>query len=114
MPRPIRATLHPQAIAHNIQRARAATQAAGSRIWAVIKANAYGHGIERIYSGLVHADGLAMLDFDEARLVRDLGWDKPILMLEGCFDKADYASAFGFDRGGASAGTDRCTGIGFD
>ena len=97
MPRPIRATLHPQAIAHNIQRARAATQAAGSRIWAVIKANAYGHGIERIYSGLVHADGLAMLDFDEARLVRDLGWDKPILMLEGCFDKADYASAFELD-----------------
>ena len=51
MPRPIRATIHPQAIAHNIQRARTATQAAGSRIWAVIKANAYGHGIERIYSG---------------------------------------------------------------
>ncbi|MBS1175391.1 MAG: alr [Burkholderiaceae bacterium] len=97
MPRPIRATIRPQAIAHNLQRARVATHAAGSRIWAVVKANAYGHGIERIYSGLASADGLAMLDFDEARLVRHLGWDKPILMLEGCFDKADYASAFELD-----------------
>lgn len=93
MPRPIRATIHPQAIVHNIQRARTATHTAGSRIWAVIKANAYGHGIERVYAGLKNADGLAMLDFDEARLVRRLGWDKPILMLEGCFDSTDYASA---------------------
>lgn len=93
MPRPIRATIHPQAIDHNIQRVRTATHTAGSRIWAVIKANAYGHGIERVYSGLKNADGLAMLDFDEARRVRSLGWDKPILMLEGCFDVTDYDCA---------------------
>ncbi len=94
MPRPITATIHPQAIAHNIQLARNASQTAGARIWAVIKANAYGHGIERVFAGLRHADGLAMLDFDEAKSVRALGWDKPILMLEGCFGASDYLSAF--------------------
>jgi alanine racemase len=38
------------------------------------------------------ADGLAMLDFAEAQRVRELGWTKPILMLEGCFDAADIAT----------------------
>ena len=90
MPRPILARIHPDAIAHNIQIAQTVS---GAKVWATIKANAYGHGIERIYAGLQQADGLAMLDFDEARRVRALGWDKPILMLEGCFSPDDYRSA---------------------
>lgn len=90
MPRPIHATIYPQAITHNLRIARQATAHANAKLWAVIKANAYGHGIERIFSGLHEADGLAMLDFDEAQRVRALGWDKPILMLEGCFEPNDY------------------------
>ena len=87
MPRPISATVNPQAIAHNLSVAR--RYAPDSFQWAVIKANAYGHGIERVFTGLEGADGLAMLDFDEAKRVRALGWTKPILMLEGCFDESD-------------------------
>ncbi|AXF85875.1 Alanine racemase, catabolic [Ephemeroptericola cinctiostellae] len=90
MPRPIIATIFTDAIAHNIKRAH---QASGAKVWATIKANAYGHGIEHIFKGLQGADGLAMLDFAEAQLVRDLGWDKPVLMLEGGFEVADYKLA---------------------
>ena len=87
MPRPIAATIHTEALAHNLRRARMA--APQSRVWAVVKANAYGHGIERAYAGLSGADGFALLDLDEAQRVRDLGWRGPILLLEGCFEPRD-------------------------
>ena len=44
MPRPIEACIHADALSQNLARARAA--APDSRVWAVVKANAYGHGIE--------------------------------------------------------------------
>jgi alanine racemase len=87
MPRPILATLHPGAIAHNLAVAR--RHAAGARVWAVIKADAYGHGIERIWPGLQAADGLALLDLAEAERVRRLGWRGPVLLLEGVFEPRD-------------------------
>jgi alanine racemase len=87
MPRPIHATIHSAALAHNLARARAA--APDARVWAVVKANAYGHGIERAFEGLRGADGFALLDFDEAQRIRALGWRGPILMLEGCFEQRD-------------------------
>ena len=87
MPRPIEALIHTGALAHNIGRARDC--APDARVWAVVKANAYGHGIERTFEGLRSADGFAMLDFDEAQRIRDLGWRGPILMLEGCFEQRD-------------------------
>jgi alanine racemase len=87
MPRPIEALIHSDALAHNIGRAR---QAAGdARVWAVVKANAYGHGIERVFEGLRSADGFALLDLNEAERVRALGWRGPILLLEGCFEPRD-------------------------
>src|SRR6202012_4861719 len=87
MPRPIEALIHADALAHNIGRAREA--APDARVWAVVKANAYGHGIERAFDGLRGADGFALLDFDEAQRIRTLGWRGPILMLEGCFEQRD-------------------------
>ncbi len=87
MPRPIEALIHTEALAHNLRRARQAAPEA--RVWAVVKANAYGHGIERAYAGLNGADGFALLDFDEAQRVRALGWRGPILLLEGCFEPRD-------------------------
>ncbi|MEY2689868.1 MAG: hypothetical protein RL375_4067 [Pseudomonadota bacterium] len=87
MPRPIVATVYPEAIAHNLGIAR--RQAAGARVWAVIKANAYGHGIEQVWPGLQAADGLALLDLDEAERVRALGWRGPVLLLEGVFEPRD-------------------------
>ncbi|WP_322102555.1 alanine racemase [Paraburkholderia sp. J41] len=91
MPRPILARIHPEAIRHNLHLAKQC--AAHSRAFAVIKANAYGHGIERIYPALANADGIALLDLDEAVRVRELGWTRPLLLLEGIFEPADVALA---------------------
>jgi alanine racemase len=87
MPRPILATIHTSALRHNLARCRAA--APDAKAWAVVKANAYGHGIERVFDGLRAADGFALLDLNEAQRVRDLGWRGPILLLEGVFDARD-------------------------
>ena len=87
MPRPIQATIHLDALRHNLQRCR--TAAGEARVWAVVKANAYGHGIERVYPALRGADGFALLDLAEAERLRALGWRGPILLLEGCFEPRD-------------------------
>lgn len=87
MPRPILATIHTPALRQNLARARAA--APDARVWAVVKANAYGHGIERVFEGLRGADGFALLDLEEAQRVRALGWRGPILLLEGVFELRD-------------------------
>ena len=87
MPRPIEALVHTEALAHNLARARAA--APDARVWAVVKANAYGHGIERAFEGLRSADGFALLDLAEAERIRALGWRGPVLLLEGCFEPRD-------------------------
>jgi alanine racemase len=91
MPRPISARIHPDAVRHNLQLVK--RTAPSSRVWSVIKANAYGHGIERIYPALAEADGIALLDLDEAVRVRELGWTKPILLLEGVFEPRDVETA---------------------
>ncbi len=88
MPRPILATVHTQALRHNLAQIRHATHDA-PRVWAIVKANAYGHGIERAFEGLRGADGFALLDLNEAERVRALGWRGPILLLEGVFDARD-------------------------
>ena len=87
MPRPIEALIHTAALAHNLARAR--TAAPDARVWAVVKANAYGHGIERVFDGLRGADGFALLDLAEAERVRALGWRGPVLLLEGAFEPRD-------------------------
>ena len=87
MPRPIRATIHAAALAHNLGKARA--QAGASKLWAVLKANAYGHGLLRAAQAMLGADGFAILDFVDALRLRSTGIDKPILMLEGFFKPDD-------------------------
>ena len=87
MPRPIQATIHQPALRHNLAKIR--SRAPDSQLWAVVKANAYGHGIERVFDGLRGADGFALLDLNEAQRVRDLGWRGPILLLEGAFEPRD-------------------------
>ncbi len=102
MPRPISATISVAALAHNLevvrshlhQAALTASAAQGRTlappsIWAVIKANAYGHGIEQAVRGFWQAQGLAMLDLNEAVRCREAGWGGPILLLEGLFEPAD-------------------------
>lgn len=91
MPRPIQATIHPAALAANLARARAA--APGARVWAVVKADGYGHGLLRAAAAFADADGLALLEFDRAAWLRERHPDRRILMLEGPFDAADAAQA---------------------
>ena len=87
MPRPIEALIHADALAHNLARVRA--QAPDARIWAVVKANAYGHGLARAFGPLRSADGFALLDLAEAVTLRSLDWRGPILLLEGVFEARD-------------------------
>lgn len=91
MSRPICCEVSIAALQHNL---RVAKKLSGPRkTWAVIKANAYGHGTAAAVAGFAEADGLAMLDFDDAVLCRQLGWRQPILMLEGPFHPNDLKIA---------------------
>lgn len=95
MPRDTTAIIDVPALGHNLQVVRRHLKAAPSAgnhhhaVWAVIKANAYGHGLQAALQGLQQADGLALLDLEEAVYCRERGWTKPILLLEGFFDPAD-------------------------
>jgi len=83
--RPIRATLDLSALRGNFAVAR--QHAGEARLWAVIKANAYGHGLMRAAEALDDlADGYALLDLDDAVALREAGYRQPILLLEGFFE----------------------------
>ena len=75
------------ALRRNLSHARAL--APRSRIWAVVKANAYGHGLDAALEAFADADGLALIEFDRACALRRAGWRRPLLMLEGAFDRDD-------------------------
>ena len=64
VPRPILAQIDVAAMRHNLAAAR--TRAGDRRIWAIVKANAYGHGIEHAVRGFEAADGLGLIDLPEA------------------------------------------------
>jgi alanine racemase len=85
--RPIQAAISTSALRHNLGIVRA--RAGDAKIWAVVKANAYGHGIANVFEGLRGADGFACLDLSEAQTLRSLGWRGPILLLEGAFNARD-------------------------
>jgi alanine racemase len=85
--RPVQATIRTDALRHNLGVVR--VLAGDAKIWAVVKANAYGHGLANVFEGLRGADGFACLDLSEAQQLRSLGWRGPILLLEGAFNPRD-------------------------
>lgn len=87
MPRPISATIHLSALQHNYAVAR--NHGGTAKIWAVVKANAYGHDLEFAMHAFATADGLALVEVDGAVRLRELGWKKPIMLLEGFFHADD-------------------------
>jgi alanine racemase len=85
----IRALVHRAALAHNLQVAR--TRAPGARLLAVIKADAYGHGLLETAAALHAADAFGVTDVDEAERLRLGGADKPIVILQGLIDRSEIA-----------------------
>ena len=90
--RPARARIDLGALRGNLAVVR--RRAPGARVWAVVKANAYGHGLERAERAFADADGLALLEIDAATRLRERGCDKPLLLLEGWFDERDLDEFF--------------------
>ena len=83
MSRPIEARVSLAAIRHNYAAARAA--APGAKVLAVVKANAYGHGVERVARALREVDGFATLELASALACREHHPGAPVLLLEGFF-----------------------------
>lgn len=93
MSRPIRARLDRAALRHNHAIVR--QQAGRAKIWSVVKANAYGHGLLRVACALQDvADGFALVEIEGAIALREAGIRQPILMLEG-FYRPDELPLFG-------------------
>jgi alanine racemase len=80
--RPIRARIDSAALRHNLSVAR--RMAPRSRVWAVVKANAYGHGLARAARAIA-ADGLALIELEAAIELRRAGETRPILMMQGFY-----------------------------
>ena len=92
MSRPILARIDPQAFRHNYQLAK--DRAGGARALAVVKANAYGHGLLRCAQAVRDlADGFALLELAEAMDLREAGFEQPIVLLEGFFGEDDLLLA---------------------
>jgi alanine racemase len=87
MPRPIKATINKSALQHNLATVRRSAPRAS--VFAVIKANAYGHGAARVARALAAADGFALLELDTAVRLRDQGFRQRLALLEGIFEPAE-------------------------
>ena len=84
MIRHARADIDAAALQHNYLRAK--QQAPKSRAMAVIKADAYGHGMVDTARSLADADGFAVACVAEARVLREAGIQQPITVLQGFQD----------------------------
>lgn len=90
--RPLVATVDLTAIRHNYALAKRC--APGRQAFAVVKADAYGHGAASVVAALrTEADGFAVCSVEEARVVREQAPDARVLLLEGCFDLEDCRAA---------------------
>ncbi|WP_217476314.1 alanine racemase [Stutzerimonas stutzeri] len=90
--RPLVATVDLSAIRHNYTLAKRC--APGRQAFAVVKANAYGHGAPEVVTSLREiADGFAVACLEEAQGIRLSAPDARILLLEGCFEPAEYLHA---------------------
>lgn len=85
------------ALRHNLRQVRNA--APQSKVWSVIKANAYGHGMLRAALALQQSDGFAVARLDEGLKLRQAGFPHPILIMSGCYSPEEWLAAIdnGFD-----------------
>ncbi|MBS0213197.1 MAG: alanine racemase [Proteobacteria bacterium] len=95
MARPTSATIHIDALRHNLARVR--TLAPRSRVMAVVKADGYGHGLERVVRALAGADAFGVAAFADAERIRAAGLSNRIVLLSGLDDPADLPLLRGLD-----------------
>ncbi len=82
------ALINRRALRHNLQRVKEI--APNSQLIAVVKANAYGHGLVGVGSAVeMLVDGFGVARLNEALLLRQHGVKKPVVLLEGFFEQAD-------------------------
>lgn len=93
--RPIQATISASALQHNLGIVK--QHAKTAKVMAVVKANAYGHGLIHVAHALNTADGFAVLNLSEAIDLRESGFEHDILLLEGAFDQEELRIAASFD-----------------
>ena len=86
-----RALIRLGALKHNLRVIRDASP--GAKVMAVIKANAYGHGMERVAASLDDADAFAVARLPEAIRLHELGIDKPVVLLAGTMSQAELEDA---------------------
>src|SRR3984957_9785321 len=93
----VSATIDTGALRHNLERVR--NWAPRSKVMAVIKANAYGHGLLAVARALEAADSFAVARVDEGLTLRSAGIEKRTVLLEGVFDRTqlDAAAGEGFE-----------------
>jgi alanine racemase len=93
----IRAVIEPRALRHNLSTIR--ERARRARVMAVVKANAYGHGLVPTALSLPGADAFAVARLEEGLALRAAGITAPIVLLEGVFSAEQLleAARHGFD-----------------
>jgi alanine racemase len=93
----IRAVIDTHALRHNLRTIR--ERARGARVMAVVKANAYGHGLIPTALALAEADAFAVARLEEGLALRAAGITQPIVLLEGVFAPEHLleAARHGFD-----------------
>lgn len=80
--------IHQAALTHNLALAQQLTPTA--KVLAMVKANAYGHGVEHCLPALQEADAIGVATMAEARQAKTLGWHKPIVLIEGAFSEEEW------------------------
>jgi alanine racemase len=87
----LRALVDSAALRHNLGTIRA--YAPGAKVMAVVKANAYGHGLVSTALALADADSFAVARLEEGLALRAAGVRAPIVLLEGVFSAEQLAEA---------------------
>lgn len=94
MSRPVRARISTQALRHNYQQVK--SLAPSSKIMSVVKADAYGHGMELVATALNKSDGFAVASTEEGIRLRETGLIQPIVLLSGFFSDTELPMLTGY------------------
>lgn len=84
-------TIKPKAITHNLNQVK--KMAPNAKVLAMVKSNAYGHGVAAVLPALQQADGIGVATLTEALEARQLGWEKTIGLVEGAFTADEWQQA---------------------